>query len=187
MFVGLGALSLLAGVLLWQVSGDTTTQEAPIIEPIPVEPVAIASLSTFDPLGDDGVENDELLPNLLDGNPATVWSTSCYDNQYFGSKEFVGLVLQLTRPATGTLRIGMHNAPWAIDVYAANDAPPTDIGGWGTSISRGYNAKRERASFAVDNPAQYLLIKIREAGKSSQCTAEFPYSGTLAGIAFTEG
>jgi serine/threonine protein kinase len=187
MFVGLSALSMLAGILLWQVSGDTTTQEASIIEPIPVEPVAIASLSTFDPLGDDGVENDELLPNLLDGDPATVWSTSCYDNQYFGSKEFVGLILQLTRPATGTLRIGMHNAPWAIDVYAANDAPPTNIEGWGTSISRGYNTKRERASFAVDNPTQYLLIKIREAGKGSQCTTAFPYSASLAGIAFIEG
>jgi len=84
MFVGLIALSLFAGVALWRVSGNNATEIAAVPEPATViEPIAIASISTFDPLGDDGVENDELLPNLLDGNAATMWSTSCYDNQYF--------------------------------------------------------------------------------------------------------
>jgi serine/threonine protein kinase len=188
MFVGLLALSLIAGVALWRVSGNNTTELAAVPEPAAVVgPVTIASISTFDPLGDDGVENDELLPNLLDGNATTMWSTSCYDNQYFGSKEFVGLVVQLNRASTGTLRVGMQNAPWAIDVFASAETAPTDINQWGASIDGGYNTKRERASFVVSTPAQFILIKIREAGKSANCSASNPYQGVLAGVAFTEG
>jgi serine/threonine protein kinase len=188
MFVGLIALSLIAGVALWRVSGNSATELAAVPEPAAVvEPATIASISTFDPLGDDGVENDELLPNLLDGNAATMWSTSCYDNQYFGSKEFVGLVVQLNRAATGTLRVGMQNAPWAIDVFASAETAPTDINQWGASIDGGYNTKRERASFVISTPAQFILIKIREVGKSANCSASNPYQGVLAGVAFTEG
>lgn len=188
MFVGLFALSLVAGVALWRVSGGTTTETvaAPVLPPV-VEPATITAISTFDPLGDDGVENDELLPNLLDGKADTMWSTTCYDNQYFGSKEFVGLVVQLNRPATGTLRVGMHNAPWAIDVFAAVDAAPTDIDMWGERVAAGYNTKRERVGFTISTPSQFLLIKIREVGKSQQCSASNPYQGILAGVAFTEG
>ncbi len=188
MFVGLIALSLIAGIALWRVSSDTTIEPVVSPEPAPVlEPVTIMGISTFDPLGDDGVENDELLPNLLDGNANTKWSTTCYDNQYFGSKEFVGLVVQLNRPATGTLRVGMHNAPWAIDVFSTVDVAPTEIDLWGERIAAGYNTKRERVAFSITNPAQFLLIKIREVGKSQQCSAANPYQGILAGVSFTEG
>jgi serine/threonine protein kinase len=187
MFVGLIALSLIASVALWRVSGGTTPEIAPLPEPAAVTaPATISSISTFDPLGDDGVENEALLPNLLDGNAATMWSTSCYDNQYFGSKEFVGLVVQLSHAATGTLRVGMQNAPWAIDVFASADSAPTDINQWGASIDGGYNTKRERASFVLTSPAQFILIKIREVGKSADCSASNPYQGVLAGVAFTE-
>jgi serine/threonine protein kinase len=188
MFVGLIALSLIAGVALWRVSGSTTPEVAALPEPAAIiAPATISSISTFDPLGDDGVENEALLPNLLDGNAATMWSTSCYDNQYFGSKEFVGLVVQLSHAATGTLRVGMQNAPWAIDVFASAESAPTDINQWGASVDGGYNTKRERASFVLTSPAQFILIKIREVGKSTDCSASNPYQGVLAGVAFTEG
>lgn len=188
MFVGLIALSLIAGVALWRVAPNNTPETSPLPEAVAiVEPVAISSITTFDPLGDDGVENDELLPNLLDGNAATKWSTSCYNNQYFGSKEFVGLVVQLNRAATGTLRVGMQNAPWAIDVFASAESAPTDINQWGASIDSGYNTKRERASFVISTPAQFILIKIREVGTSANCSASNPYQGVLSGVAFTEG
>jgi len=188
MFVGLIALSLIASVALWRVSGGTTPEIAPIPEPAAIiGPATISSISTFDPLGDDGVENEALLPNLLDGNAATMWSTSCYDNQYFGSKEFVGLVVQLSHAATGTLRVGMQNAPWAIDVFTSAESAPTDINQWGASVDGGYNTKRERASFVLTSPAQFILIKIREVGKSTDCSASNPYQGVLAGVAFTEG
>jgi serine/threonine protein kinase len=188
MFVGLIALSLIAGIALWRVSGNTAPEIAPIPEPAAnTAPATISSISTFDPLGDDGVENEALLPNLLDGNAATMWSTSCYDNQYFGSKEFVGLVVQLSHAATGTLRVGMQNAPWAIDVFASAESAPTDINQWGASVDGGYNTKRERASFVLASPAQFILIKIREVGKSADCSASNPYQGVLAGVAFTEG
>lgn len=188
MFVGLIALSLVAGVALWRVSGGATNAQPASPEPAPLtEPVAITSISTFDPLGNDGVENDALLPSLLDGNASTLWSTSCYNNQYFGSKEFVGLVVRLNHAATGTLRVGMQNAPWAIDVFASADSAPTDINQWGASVDGGYNTKRERASFTISSPAQFILIKIREVGKSANCSATNPYQGILAGVAFTEG
>jgi len=70
---------------------------------------------------------------------------------------------------------------------ASAETAPTDINQWGASIDGGYNTKRERASFAISTPAQYILIKIREAGKSANCSASNPYQGVLAGVAFTEG
>ena len=188
MFVGLIALSLIASVALWRVSGGTTPEIAPIAEPAAIiEPAIISSISTFDPLGDDGVENETLLPNLLDGNAATMWSTSCYDNQYFGSKAFVGLVVQLNRAATGTLRVGMQNAPWAIDVFGANDAPPTSFEAWGQRLVGGYNTVRKGSSFLISEPSQFILIALREVGPSPLCSASNQYQGVLAGVTFIEG
>jgi hypothetical protein len=141
---------------------------------------------SFDPNGDDGVENEALVPNLIDGNPETLWSTTCYANQYFGSKEFVGLLVTLTAPATGTLKIGMRNAPWAIEVFATNESPPADIAAWGPRVAKKFNTKRAGAVFSLTEPAQYVLIALREAGVSPACSSSNPYQSLLAGITFQQ-
>jgi hypothetical protein len=190
LFVLLAVLGLAAAAVVWQLS-DNTTQTVPVETeaPVPVEaaPLSVVSLTSYDPNGDDGEENEALIPNLLDGNPETIWSTTCYANQFFGSKEYVGLLLQLSRPATGTLRVGMKNAPWAIDVFGANDAPPTSFEAWGQRLVGGYNTVRKGSSFLITEPSQFILIALREVGPSPLCSASNQYQGVLAGVTFIEG
>ena len=190
LFVLLAVLGIAAATVVWQLSGNNTTTLSPQIEsPAPVEavPLSVVSLTSYDPNGDDGEENEALIPNLLDGNPETTWSTTCYANQFFGSKEYVGLLLQLSRPATGTLRVGMKNAPWAIDIFGANEAPPASFTAWGQKMVGGYNTVRKGSSFLITEPTQFILIALREVGPSPLCSASNQYQGVLAGVTFIEG
>jgi serine/threonine protein kinase len=190
LFVLLAVLGIAAAAVVWQLSdNNTTTLSAEIESPAPVEavPLSVVSLTSYDPNGDDGEENEALIPNLLDGNPETTWSTTCYANQFFGSKEYVGLLLQLSRPATGTLRVGMKNAPWAIDIFGANEAPPASFTAWGQKMVGGYNTVRKGSSFLITEPTQFILIALREVGPSPLCSASNQYQGVLAGVTFIEG
>ncbi len=53
-------------------------------------PVRLAPVGAFDPEGDQH-ENDSLVPQAVDGNPATFWKTEHYTHGFF--KKGVGLVL----------------------------------------------------------------------------------------------
>lgn len=79
--------------------GALSSGPEPATDPIPV---AVEDVAAFDPAevdghdGGDGVENDEQLPNLLDGDPDTTWRTERYDDTDFGNlKPGVGVVLDL--------------------------------------------------------------------------------------------
>ena len=187
---GLVVVGLLGGGALWFTGRQTKMSsevEAPIVDPVaPVAtgPASIVSIMSYDPSGNDGEENEALVPLLLDNNPQTNWTTTCYANQYFGSKEFVGLVVQFSAPTTGTLNVYMGNAPWKIDVYTALDSAPPQLAGWGQRITTGNNTKRRGANFIIAQPAQYVLLALREIGKSDMCSGSNPYQGLLSGVTF---
>ena len=186
---GLLVAGLLGGGALW-FTGKSTTPPllvAPVEElvaPAVIEPATIVSITSYDPSGDDGEENEGLVPLLLDSNPKTNWTTTCYSNQYFGSKEFVGLIVQFSVPTTGTLNVYMGNAPWKIDVYTALDSAPPQLAGWGPRITTGNNTKRRGANFIIAQPAKYALLALREIGKSGMCSGSNPYQGLLSGVTF---
>jgi tRNA A-37 threonylcarbamoyl transferase component Bud32 len=180
---------LLGGGALWFTGKSTPAPMivAPvedIVAPAVIEPASIVSIMSYDPSGDDGEENEGLVPLLLDSNPKTNWTTTCYSNQYFGSKEFVGLIVQFSAPTTGTLNVYMGNAPWKIDVYTALDTAPPQLAGWGQRIATGNNTKRRGANFIIAQPAQYVLVALREIGKSGMCSGSNPYQGLLSGVTF---
>jgi len=184
---GLLVAGLLGGGALWFTGKSTTPNVAPvedIVAPAVIAPASIVSITSYDPSGDDGEENEGLVPLLLDSNPKTNWTTTCYSNQYFGSKEFVGLIVQFSAPTTGTLNVYMGNAPWKIDVYTALDTAPPQLAGWGQRIATGNNTKRRGANFIIAQPAQYVLVALREIGKSGMCSGSNPYQGLLSGVTF---
>ena len=80
----------------------------------------MASLTSFDPLG-DGTENEGRVRYAKDGSTKTAWLTNCYQNQYFGAKQGVGVVVKLSGPARGELTINFVSAPWNLDVYVADE------------------------------------------------------------------
>jgi serine/threonine-protein kinase len=186
---------VLVGVVTWRsITSDTPlTTEAPAAEPAPtmaaapVGPVTITRAMSYDPNGDDGVENDELLPLLLDGMPRTQWRTVCYGDKFFGSKGGVGVVLELSSPATGTLMVNPQTKPWGIEVYSALDVVPAGLDQWGPRVAKSYGTEVGPTTFVVSEPAKYVLVWFREAGTSPACSTKNPFQGVLAGAGFTAG
>ncbi len=191
-FLGLiGAVVVVCAVVLWQVvketQPDSSTADSTLVTPSSLGPLSIVSASSFDPNGDDGHENEAQIGALLDENPETTWTTTCYSNQYFGSKEFVGVLLHLSRPATGTLGVGMSNAPWTIEIYAAQDIAPGQLSGWGQPVDKSFSTTHQRGIFTISTPANYVLVVLREVGRSNGCSDANPYQGILSGVTFGEG
>ncbi|TRZ72993.1 MAG: serine/threonine protein kinase [Actinobacteria bacterium] len=171
---------------LWFTNKESPTAESVVVPVAPAvtESASIVSIMSYDPNGDDGEENEALVPLLLDSNPQTNWATTCYFNQYFGSKEFVGIIIQLSAPTTGTLNVYLGNAPWKMDVYTALDSAPAQLAGWGQRIATDNNVKLRKANFVLTQPAQFVLIALREIGKSEMCSGSNPYQGLLSGVTF---
>ena len=183
---------VLVGVVAWRSINHESSAviDAPAAQPAPTTPVAsgpvtITRAMSYDPKGDDGAENDELLPLILDGTPKTQWRTVCYGDRFFGSKGGVGVVLELSGAGTGTLMVNPQTKPWGIEVYSSADGIPQNLDMWGKRIAKNYGTETGPTTFVVKNPAKYLLVWLKEAGKSSQCSVKNPYQGVLAGAGFT--
>jgi serine/threonine-protein kinase len=184
---------VLAGVVAWRsITNDTpniaeeiVVETSPTAAAAPAGPITITRAMSFDPNGDDGVENDDMLPFLLDGLPRTQWRTVCYGDKFFGSKGGVGVVLELSSPAAGTLMVNPQTKPWGIEVYAANDVVPATLDQWGTRVAKNYGTEVGATTFVVADPVKYLLVWFREAGVSLACSTKNPFQGVLAGAAFT--
>jgi hypothetical protein len=85
----LGALlvaTVIGGILLAVRNGD---------DPVAAsggEPLKLAGVASFDPQGDDKEEHPEQVGEATDGDPATAWTTSTYED-FSATKDGVGLVL----------------------------------------------------------------------------------------------
>ncbi len=104
------ALVLLVGLtlagsqtVLTLLDGDDETQAAgPSASPSATPsatgaPLAVESVRSFDPEGDDGEENEDRVGLAVDGDRATAWTTKTYFDQFgdTGLKQGVGLLLDL--------------------------------------------------------------------------------------------
>lgn len=190
LLVVIGVVVALCAGVLWQVSSTIRSDNGmsqPSVAPVVVEPVTFTMISTFDPNSKDGHENEAEVGALIDGIPSTKWTTTCYANKNFGAKDFVGIVIQLSRPASGTLGFGIVNAPWRIEVYAAQDVAPPQLAQWGEPVTQSLSMVRQRGEFAITSPANFLLVVLREVGKSNGCSAANPFQGVVSGVTFSEG
>jgi hypothetical protein len=101
---------------------SVTTPEAPSGEVL-----RVAAVTSFDPQGDDGEENDDRLEAAIDGKPGTAWQTSTYLQQFGpgGLKRGVGLVLDLgeVRPVS-TVTLELEGRGTGVELATAG-APPT--------------------------------------------------------------
>jgi len=60
-------------------------------KPKPPARIKLTAVGPYDPPPGDGTENDSQVPNAVDGNPSTFWSTEHYTHGFF--KPGVGIVL----------------------------------------------------------------------------------------------
>ena len=184
------ALLLVAAVtmagLLWNGLRSTTPSTISPGQPAAVGPVSVVGMKSYDPNGDDGAENEAMIPALTDNNPATTWTTVCYGNKYFGSKGGVGIVVSLSDLGVGQLVANFAAAPYSAEVYSYAGADiPTSFDGWGLKVADSYGSLPGAATFEVKTPGKHLLLVLREIGKHPTCSTNNPYKGVLSSLAFT--
>lgn len=159
----IGPVALIAVLVADGISNGNGS--APTTVPPPAGPISVVDAVAFDPLG-DGTESDDAAARVLDGDPATSWTTEQYNSQTFGTKPGVGLVLQLAEPHRLTrLRI-QGSAGWSGVVHAARrrlseaDGPPTT---GGTPVR---NATADQTVDLDDVEGSSILIWITDLGPS---------------------
>jgi serine/threonine-protein kinase len=93
------------------------------------EPKALPAHS-FDPYGDDKVENESTVANVSDGDPNTVWKTQSYNDNFPRLKPGVGVYLDLGRTSkVGGVKV-LATAGYVAEIYVA-DRPGADLQSWG--------------------------------------------------------
>ena len=149
-----------------------------------VAPVIISRVVSYDPNGQDGLENEAGVWALTDNDQKTAWSTDCYATAFFGDKKYVGALIELSQPASGVLKVGMQNGPWSLEIYTATGAAPTSLEQWGEPTATDYNTRRGVAQFMVPSQTQFVLLMMREIGMSDQCSPDNPYQGLMQDLSF---
>ncbi|HEX2046713.1 MAG TPA: protein kinase [Acidimicrobiales bacterium] len=90
----------------------------------------------FDPPPGSGVEHDDELPFLVDGDATTQWTTESYaSNRFGGLKPGVGVILQLEgQHKLEELRVTSPTNGWAAEVLVADTAKPSRQA-WGEPVA----------------------------------------------------
>ena len=101
------------------------------------EPVAVpkATPLAFDPPPGSGLEHDDELPFLVDGDPSSVWTTETYNtNRFGGLKPGVGVILRLDRAyKLSELKVTSPTSGWSAEVLVAG-SPQTTRAAWGEPV-----------------------------------------------------
>jgi hypothetical protein len=148
LLIGLCLLVALAALAAYQIgrgNGEESTTETPgsPVTTAPPTPFPEVTGRDFDPQGTDGqVENTDLVPLALDGNDATSWNTSSYNQQLgpAGLKTGVGLVLDLGRTrGVRQVDVATLGGPTSLAIYVTGQSPSgvADLTPVGTATGSG--------------------------------------------------
>jgi eukaryotic-like serine/threonine-protein kinase len=127
-------------------------------------PLAVQDGGDFDPFGDG--EHPQDIPNAFDEDPDTTWQTQRYNSAALGGlKPGVGMWVDLGEPAAiGRIDLALQPEGAELAVYAANDAPPGDVGSdwqpgdWGTRVGEASSAATDESFDVEDVEARYVLL-----------------------------
>ncbi len=131
--------------------------------------------TSFDPFGNDGVENEGQVSRPFDGNPDTFWSTQLYRDRNFGQlKEGVGLIVEFAEPrAMEDIEIDADRLGWAFELYAA-DAAPATFDEWGDPIGAFTELEVNEVLDVDDRDVGALLFWVTDLGiDPEQTQAEY--------------
>ena len=140
MIVGVCVLVMVAAVAAYQLGlkppapGDDTSPQQASETPAAADPTPFTDLVAvdFDPQGaEPREENPDTVANVLDGDPATAWTTSTYQQNFgpAGLKSGVGLIIDLGA-AKGVRQVVVSTVggPTSLAAYVTTTAP-TGIAG----------------------------------------------------------
>ncbi len=129
--------------------------------------VNVLSAGAFDPPPGSGEEHDEELRFLIDGDPATTWSTEQYGSRQFGGlKRGVGFVLNLNgAPALRELEVTSPARGWSASVYVADglksSVPPEE---WGEAVASGADISGDVTFELGGKRGSVVLVWITDLG-----------------------
>jgi hypothetical protein len=124
--------------------------------------------SAYDPFGtgDLSDEHAEQAPNVVDGNPATTWSTEQYRAGTFAPKPGVGILID-AKPGVraSSMEIQSETTGWSGAIFAApNGAVPTKVPGNGwvkaATITNAPRTKKIPLDGTSANEYRYFLVWI---------------------------
>ncbi len=129
--------------------------------------VGVTATESFDPFGSGG-EHDDELANVVDGDPATVWTTEEYRSRDLGGlKPGVGLVLTLAQVAElGELEVDSPTQGWAASVYVA-ERPAVDLSGWGDPVATREGIDGDATFDLAGRSGGAVLVWITDLGDGS--------------------
>jgi hypothetical protein len=155
----------LRGLIKSTPGGAATVGVAPVTvpskpgpnQPAGGKPITILSATGFDPQGDQ-TENNALAPRLLDGNPATAWTTEQYTTAQFGNlKSGVGLLLNLGQPSSvHQVTVDLGVGPVDVTVYAATS--PSLSGATVIGSASSASGRIQLNAAAAMAPARYVIV-----------------------------
>ena len=200
---GLLLAAFVVAAVLWATIGDGSNSgrsaQTTILPPATSAPPAIAltqgiaQLTSYDPDGDDGTENDSLVPLAIDGDSTTAWTTVCYSSKFLGGKGGVGLVADLGSVRTGTLTATIASSPYQVRIYGASATAnsnatggviPTSFAAWGQPLTSASDTEPGVVTATLTSPARYILVSFIELGRSSACSSN-PYRGEISNLSFS--
>jgi len=179
--------ALVMAFMLWRGLNNTSSDSSPtFVDNVEITAVNLVGIKSYDPDGQDKVENEAMLPALLDNNPASEWTTVCYGNQFFGSKAGVGVVATLSGIGLGDLVANFANGPYSADVFVTTaETVPATVDAWGLRVATAYSKDPGIATFEINAPARHVLLLLREVGRSNSCSNANPYKGRISDLSFT--
>jgi hypothetical protein len=147
--------------------------------------IKLQAVLSYDPDG-DGEENDALAASALaDQDPATNWTTVCYQETLMG-KSGVGLVVTLSHAATGELSFDVDNPPFQVEVFGSDAAEiPAEFDDWGPALqNKTVSDVPGPVHVATPVPVRHVLIALREIGRDPGCSTANPNRGSIGEITF---
>jgi hypothetical protein len=169
-----GALALAAALFGRTDSGRAFLDKLGVLDrsagaPAALIPIDQSTLTTLDAGGGDGVEHNDLLRFLHDGNPQTVWTTEMYTSRTFGGlKDGVGVIIDLGRSTSiSELDVSGASAGWNAAVYVA-DGAPDEIDGWGNAVARHGSIDGEARFAFAPKQGRTVMLWITDLGDAMQ-------------------
>ncbi len=145
------------------------------------------TVAAFDPQGSDGDENNSDAPKAIDGNPATSWTTSGYNNtdgRQFGGlpKSGVGLRLDFGQPViVRDMTITFGGGPTSFELRAG-DAAVNDINGYPVVVSEAAAPAGTATTVSVPATAahQYWVVWLTKLPTAS----DGRFKGSIVDVSF---
>jgi len=192
--VAIGLLLVIAvggAALVLSSNGGSGGSSAPPVSTTIAAPPTTAAIRivgghSFDPMG-DLTENEPLVPNLYDDNPATAWSTVGYLSPTFGNlKTGVGVYVTLNGVRTiHALQVTSSSRGWTFSVYAV-DQPAPELAGWGQPIGAPVTVNSQVTDVLLGGvKASAVLVWITNLGprNSDPVDQQYPYSVSIQELA----